>query len=507
MDIRELISEPFGPYMDEQFLTDACKTTPSRILSLKGLMLECRGKPTGLTELEPLNIESRPTDPVRFRGVLEIGNLSWITAEGQKQLQDSIRRKWGKKNKGTAPCPSLSLIYKSPIARGDKVRVWIQGYKNMSAGYLTSDLVPMGLMLTTRDRNRHYEVLSMDIETYTRSELYLDRYRLLNTMTHIASQDPSVPPVKRDITFFVKGYFQHCAYPEHAKTQRLLCKARDKDLIDPAQGLLRRPRLLRQVHRAEVYAAFAEHAEWIRDEQRARQKQRRIIDLDVWNAFIKDAKLQRVKASRHGVQWGVPAGYYASDAEEDQEDEEEEVEMEVNPPRQHSSSPEIQPEPSGRTKRSAPSALPLVRPNSRPRLSKPRPNHGDIYDSDFSQPSSPSSSASASSLSSPDPDILDSYPPWGLERARIGADLIWTCPQGCGFQLNMVEEGRMRGLFNTSRPSPNYARGELDIGKLQALLEMLVHRHWMIHLDEKGLEYVETPKGYIIRRQAGYRSW
>ncbi|KZT22775.1 hypothetical protein NEOLEDRAFT_1180678 [Neolentinus lepideus HHB14362 ss-1] len=504
MSIRELLSEPFGPYLDETFLADACKSTPSRVLGLKSLMLECRGKPTGLSEIEHVIPELCPTDPVRFRGILEIGNRSWLTPLGEKQLQEDIRRRYGKRSRNTAASPTLNVIYSPPLKM--TVQVWIQGYKNMSASYLASDLVPNGLRLTSRDKNRQYEVCSMDIETYTRSELYLDRYRLLAAMTHIVKQDGGATEVqKRNIRWFVKGYLRCCAYPEPNKTRRLLFRKNDKDLLEEKdlvpkdlleqkglhyqKGLLKVPRLLRKVHRAEMYAAFAEHAEWIKEEQRARKKDIRIVDLDVWSTFIREAKTQRVKASRHGAQWGMPAGYYASDADEDEEESEEEDEVARNvDPSPPSQNPESQPEPATRKKRLAPPPPLPLRRNTKP--VNHRRSHGPIYDSDFS----PASSSYASSSSCPpSPSLRDSYPSWGFSTPRLGASLTWSCPETqCPYLLNMGKDAP--GLFGPL--------GEVDLQKLSEEFQRMVFHHWEWHLRENGLEWIDTPKGCIVRRIA-----
>lgn len=46
--LRELLFKPFGPYWDEDILTEECKsTTNQHPLILANLQLECGGKPVG----------------------------------------------------------------------------------------------------------------------------------------------------------------------------------------------------------------------------------------------------------------------------------------------------------------------------------------------------------------------------------------------------------------------------------------------------------------------------
>ena len=52
--LRDLLQEPFGPYVDEIILSPHCRHTGSKPLLLENLMLSYQGKPTGCASLNSL---------------------------------------------------------------------------------------------------------------------------------------------------------------------------------------------------------------------------------------------------------------------------------------------------------------------------------------------------------------------------------------------------------------------------------------------------------------------
>lgn len=44
---RELINAPFGPYLDEDVLSEYCKSTPTNVLALEDVMFQYNGRPAG----------------------------------------------------------------------------------------------------------------------------------------------------------------------------------------------------------------------------------------------------------------------------------------------------------------------------------------------------------------------------------------------------------------------------------------------------------------------------
>lgn len=141
-----------------------------------------------LTECEPDQLEYDRArinaHEVRFRGVLDIKSLTWLTPEYQKKIEHELRRRdiaTRIRNGGKSRSSGLTLsgIYgEGPVhkRRNLTVKVVIQGVKNMTAVYLicklcrscysytsmriscgpcAAKLVPNGLQLLSKDR---YEI-------------------------------------------------------------------------------------------------------------------------------------------------------------------------------------------------------------------------------------------------------------------------------------------------------------------------------------------------------------
>lgn len=206
-----------------------------------------------------------------------------------------------------------------------------------------------GLKLTTKDRNRIYEILSLDTETYELSRTFLYRYHTLHTLEELHNRDQSrTPRNKRTPDWFASRYLHWQSYapptsrwrrtyyledavdsdsgsdivdidPEEYKTKecyRVPDEAKDpEDRARRAGRQTRVPRRVRKPHRAEILSVFASHCEWIIMEQMKRQKHKRILDVDIWqkwrNAVV--LKGRRVaRARRPRVKWGVRDEYDGS---------------------------------------------------------------------------------------------------------------------------------------------------------------------------------------------------
>lgn len=206
-----------------------------------------------------------------------------------------------------------------------------------------------GLKLTTKDRNRIYEVLSLDTETYELSRTFLHRYHTLHTLEELHGRDQSrTARNKRTPDWFASRYLHWQSYapptsrwrrtyyledavdsdsgsdiadidPEEYKTKdcyRVPDEAKDpEDRARRAGRQTRVPRRVRKPHRAEILFVFASHCEWIIMEQMKRQKHKRILDVDVWQKWRNEVVLKgrRVaRARRPRVKWGVRDEYDGS---------------------------------------------------------------------------------------------------------------------------------------------------------------------------------------------------
>lgn len=77
---------------------------------------------------------------ILFRGILEISRLSYLTEKGRQQIEDDLRlrdaRARGAVVHRAARTGGLTLRFVYNSVR-EKIRVLIQGKKNLTVGYLT----------------------------------------------------------------------------------------------------------------------------------------------------------------------------------------------------------------------------------------------------------------------------------------------------------------------------------------------------------------------------------
>jgi len=145
----------------------------------------------------------------------------------------------------------------------------------------------------------------MDVASYSRSENYFWRHRLLNIMDKICKKREKMDPVeKRDPEWFTKQYLRFFAYPKEDRHRRLIHDSDDSDLDD--EGNPRTPRQLLHVHKSEILGLFAAHSDWILAQEVSKPKIR--INVKAWDAFRQRVKKERRDAARNGVSWGWPVG-------------------------------------------------------------------------------------------------------------------------------------------------------------------------------------------------------
>ncbi|KAI0936367.1 hypothetical protein AcV5_004525 [Taiwanofungus camphoratus] len=298
-----------------------------------------------LTECEPDQLEYDRArinaHEVRFRGVLDIKSLTWLTPEYQKKIEHELRRRdiaTRIRNGGKSRSSGLTLsgIYgEGPVhkRRNLTVKVVIQGVKNMTAVYLISKLVPNGLQLLSKDRDRLYEVVSMDMATYVPSRVYLARYRMLSIMQDLvgidarttSSNGESCTPVDmRTPEWFADLYRTHMAQSASARRRRILHASSDSEIEPDTRGRLKagHEHILPHVPHAHILSLLATHAEWILAEQRKRQSPRRLIDVDIWERWITKVRKARKEAARNGIQWGIRDEAQLASIDSDADDDE-----------------------------------------------------------------------------------------------------------------------------------------------------------------------------------------
>ncbi|OSD03420.1 hypothetical protein PYCCODRAFT_1476830 [Trametes coccinea BRFM310] len=492
--LRELVEEPFGPYREEHVLTAACKgTTVKHPVSLRRLILECDRKYTGLDESEPCqpgHDQNHFADhQVRFRGILEIQSLSWLTDVAIEAIEQELRARdvrvrTAQGAQASSSSLSLRRMYDpTPGFNGGqlKIKVEIQGVKHLPAVYLTSTYVPNGLLIVSQGQNRRYAVDTMHILSYKRSALYLSRYRVMQVLKDLLALDArsnhwtnnKTPLAVRTPDWFVDLYLTHMAYAGKARRHRPVYDSDDSDIEPGSAGRLRRGRehTLRHVSRAEILSLFAMHAEWL-VQQVANMRMNKWLDVDVWKAWLVTVRYMRKQAAREGSTWGVWEG--AEVSLDDEDDDEVPV---VAPPasrakaiqRTRTSPASLGP---SSTRRSLPRSKKrgsATRPASRasgstsassrstpafagrsalhrspsPDLTAPR----SYYDPDFSPastpPGSPSSSSSGLPSRSPspvDPDLAARIHSDFFVPPQPNAALKWVCPvAGCNYLIDLLD--------------------------------------------------------------------
>ena len=342
-----------------------------------------------------------------------------------------------------------------------------------------------------RFRHRQYEVITMDVATYSLSENYFWRYRLLNLMDKICKKRPMDHIEKRDPEWFVKQYLRFFAYPKEDRHRRLIHGSDDSDLDDERNP--RTPRQLLHVHRSEILGLFAAHAEWIITHEVSRQN--RMINIKAWDQFARRVKKERREAAKHGVSWGWPVGQEhggddaSSSASCEEEGSDEEDIAKRNPVIGKSISVvsrklEI-------AKQKKPRGKAPVESSSE---SGPDPE-GHVYASDWSEPSD--SAWGSDELDVVDQDVLDAIP-WQLRMLPRppDADGRWRCPlSNCLYQIdlrNLTEDEcwnvdrAVAGYILEKRWHNVYQDGTVLEGWLQ-----MVRNHYDGHFTEVGVTWAD----------------
>ncbi|KAI6004264.1 hypothetical protein EDD15DRAFT_2360562 [Pisolithus albus] len=304
--LRELLQQPLGPYHDKDVLNEECRPPGQSKLFLYSFVLEHTGLVVGLDESEkPLEGQVEDHRKFRFRGTLKIGDPDWLSDWGVKLVETELDLRWSEwtLREGVRRGPPLTLkelydngqLKYSGSERGDsgddcELLLRIQGERGQPAVFMRADPAKDGLLWTSKDRFRQYEVLTMDVATYSFSENFFWRYRLLALMKEINGSWTSTSRIlliRRGINI-----------------RRVIYDSADSDMDE--ERTPRTPRQPLRVHKSEILGVFAAHAEWLVTNEVARRN--KIFDVKVWDRFRKRVKKERREAARNGVVWGWPIG-------------------------------------------------------------------------------------------------------------------------------------------------------------------------------------------------------
>ncbi|KAG5647980.1 hypothetical protein DXG03_007014 [Asterophora parasitica] len=477
--ILDLLDRPFGPYPEGDILSEKFHQG-----DLTSFSMECGHKPIGCVTLHRFkyalklisNLEARfdeteylisaprssriAKDATEFWGVLIINDFQWLSFQGKEWLQQDLRQRDLEMNpQRTTSGLSLSTLYGSHKSEGSRLSVWVHGEKNMPAQFMTG--TPPRPLVVRSGKRHSYNLRSLDVGTFHRSQNFLARYRLWALVNEIIETDPEQTPIEdRTIDWLITSYID-----------RFRPRDLDHHFFSPSSdtgGTKHRRRHLRHLPQAEVMGLFAAHADWLLAQQLASHHGNlKIVNIRKWMTFCEQAATVQQDAWKRGVPWGLPHGNSTNNHRELSgrlshfENKKEFWELKINKA----------------LKKNYP-ALEL-RNNNRPSVQKiPEPK----YDSDFSEASSSSFTDSSKEELAPPADFHPSVvqPP----TIPLGS-FEWRCPvPGCCYTIDLLS----LTAENTDILPPvevehlkDYKSWRLMDERVQGNLQLMVQAHNDVH--------------------------
>lgn len=149
----------------------------------------------------------------------------------------------------------------------------------------------------------------MDIETYKLSRTFLFRHhtlRLIRDILNTAGGGNGVPAHKCTPQWFLEQYFLHHAYPSRSKWQRINFLEGVESAVEssdegsgidaPPDAQTHTPRLLRTIHKNEVWSIFGSHSEWILSLMEKHKDLKGKVNTQSWKYFIMHVPQLRQRA-------------------------------------------------------------------------------------------------------------------------------------------------------------------------------------------------------------------
>jgi len=342
--------------------------------------------------------------------------------------------------------------------------------------------------------NRNYQIATMDVETYSGSENFFWRWRLLALMEKISKRHPYVPPKKRTPRWFVEKYIAGFACPPEDRHRRLICDEEDTDVDETGKTVT--PRHLLKPHMSEILGLFAAQVEWFITNNEV--KRRQLFDISSWMGFAKEVRKQRKEAGMQGVRWGRPEGQEEGSSSEEDEGREDDLDKLVK------ENPVI-----GKSNRTVVRKIQLAQARSNrktdPSYSSGSGSEGDVpggaeYVSDFSEPSDAEDNDSDHRLA--EEEALDQIP-WQLQLPPFLPDVDgrWWCPlRECNYQIDLhdltEEQGREIPKEIVEYIQQKQWRNAAYDEKVLRGFSCMVTNHYEKHFRERGIR-VERRDGRV----------
>ncbi|KAI9512594.1 hypothetical protein F5148DRAFT_1162695 [Russula earlei] len=525
--LRKLLACPFGPYLEETVLSDRCKFTPTRPLSLEDFQMAYNDEPMGFDRTEfdsdstPLNVAHLPPIPpgsrVLFRGVLSVHALSHLSDKGLSYLNNDFQQRITRS--------AVNGQKDVPEAEKYNIRVLVQGYMHLTASFMRSDLAPDGLIFhsanAAKNKFRVYQIISMDIETYSLSRSFLFRHHTLRVMRDILNnQGARVSAQRCTPQWFIDQYLHHYAYPSHSRWQRINylegAASSDDDSSHyqipddhPPDAQTHRPRHLRRVHKNEVWSIFVSHSEWIMSLVEKHKDLKSKVNTQSWRIF-----LMQVPQLRKGAildedtngRWGLKDDYnetgntVTGNASS----------LPLPVPKVDSSSRSYK----KKKKSSFKVVVPVMQTHSIPpsqgTITAPKAEDqlDNIYDSDFTQGSPSPTSYHATTTSWPkssdtacapalDPSLYALLPPELFVAPLLPTDMLWQCTIGgiCSYVIDMCSPSA-DNLKIINAVFPQEFTQFLEKGwkgndeQVYMMFYEMVDAHYKDHLKELDIKHV-----------------
>ncbi|PSS37754.1 hypothetical protein PHLCEN_2v447 [Hermanssonia centrifuga] len=364
----------------------------------------------------------------------------------------------------------------------------------------------------------------MEAETYALSRLYLSRFRMYRVMRDIIDADKEesgieTPSVERTPEWYVQGYLKYQCNSETESHRRLIHDSSDSEIEAGQDGLLagNKHHKLRHICAAEVRSLFAMHAKWmVKDQREQLHSKKRLINVDLWEAWLRNVDSWREQAARKGLTFGVfPEGDEIQPTPEaDSSDPDDYTPQapvsrsstkrrKLNQPYTLRStvSSEGQHAYTGRSTRLHPTLTsePIIVESSSDELS---------YDSEFSehsQASDPPSSDSDDSPppSPPSPTLLAQIPPELMRPLELPAfGFTWYCPVArCHYKVDLLNptEENCRGIEAVDVHELKHGKWSMSTPQVQLIFERMVSVHYGDHLSRSGIIVSETGTSITLK--------
>ncbi|KAF5369018.1 hypothetical protein D9758_002988 [Tetrapyrgos nigripes] len=268
LNLAKLISEPFGPYPEEKILQIEFARKRETRGVLREVWMDMGKKVTGLDHTEFVTASPSPLPPIRFFGILDLENLDWLSDQGKDWLQKDLRERDEIENGVRRSGLTLERLYGSRPGEGSAISVYVMCVKTRPAACFSADRDPTSLIFYSEPHYpgqetaiyREYLIKSLDVETYTLSQQYFTRSRLLAFLVSLKNA-PSYPePPGRTIDWLVEKMRAH--HKDLTRHRRFMFDAENDSDVDE-EGRTTRPRHLWHVSRAHVKDILAKHADWL----------------------------------------------------------------------------------------------------------------------------------------------------------------------------------------------------------------------------------------------------